>query len=172
MQWIVPLAILVGLLSGLLNLVPYLDIITNIVLFLLASVTTGLVLGTGGAARAAIVAARRLGYEIAVAGRHDEAADRLAARFGVDSLAWDDVAGTEADLYVNATPVGWRAEDPPAVPERVLEGRPLVFDCVYRRDGSLTATIRAARAALDTAHLGGHLERLSDLIEKWGGADE
>jgi biopolymer transport protein TolR len=32
--------------GGELNLVPYLDIITNIVLFLLASVTTGLVLGT------------------------------------------------------------------------------------------------------------------------------
>lgn len=108
---------------------------------------TGLVLGTGGAARAAIVAARRLGYEIAVAGRHDEAADRLAARFSVDSLAWEDVAGTEADLYLNATPVGWRADDPPAVPERVLEGRPLVFDCVYRRDGAETSTIRAARAA-------------------------
>ena len=65
----------------------------------------------------------------------------------MDSLAWDDVAGTESDLYVNATPVGWREEDPPAVPERVLEGRPLVFDCVYRRDGLETATIRAARAA-------------------------
>jgi 3-dehydroquinate dehydratase / shikimate dehydrogenase len=108
---------------------------------------TALVLGTGGAARAAIVAARRLGYEVAVAGRQDEAADRLAAQFGVDSLAWDDVAGTEADLYVNATSVGWRAEDPSAVPERVLEGRPLVFDCVYRRDGGESATIRAARAA-------------------------
>lgn len=32
--------------SGEINLVPYLDIITNVVLFLLASITTGLVLGT------------------------------------------------------------------------------------------------------------------------------
>src|SRR5215831_14155565 len=32
--------------GGELNLVPYLDIISNVVLFLLASVTTGLVLGT------------------------------------------------------------------------------------------------------------------------------
>ena len=108
---------------------------------------TALVLGTGGAARAAIVAARRLGYEVAVTGRRNEAADALAARFGVDSLAWDDVAGTEADLYVNATPVGWRPEDPPAIPAPVLSGRPLVFDCVYRRDGGETSTIRAARAA-------------------------
>ena len=108
---------------------------------------TALVLGTGGAARAAIVAARRLGYEVSVTGRRDEVADALAAQFGVDSHAWEDVAGTEADLYVNATPVGWRPEDPPALPARVLEGRPLVFDCVYRRDGGETSTIRAARAA-------------------------
>ena len=108
---------------------------------------TALILGTGGAARAAIVATRRLGYEVAVTGRRDEAADLLAAQFGVDSLAWSDVAGTEADLYVNATSLGWRAEDPPAVPPRILEGRPLVFDCVYRRDGGETSTIRAARAA-------------------------
>ena len=27
----------------------------------------------------------------------------------------------------------------------MLEQRPLVFDCVYRRDGKETATIRAAR---------------------------
>jgi 3-dehydroquinate dehydratase/shikimate dehydrogenase len=108
---------------------------------------SALILGTGGAARAAIVAARRLGYEVAVAGRRNEAADEIARQFGVDSLAWEDVAGTEADLYVNATPVGWRPEDPPAISSPVLSGRPLVFDCVYRRDGGETSTIRAARAA-------------------------
>jgi 3-dehydroquinate dehydratase type I len=108
---------------------------------------SAVVLGTGGVARAAIVAARRLGYEVSVAGRRDEAADALAAQFGVDSLAWEDVSSTEADLYVNATPVGWRPEDLPALPGPVLSGRPLVFDCVYRRDGGETSTIRAARAA-------------------------
>ncbi|HEX9303938.1 MAG TPA: type I 3-dehydroquinate dehydratase [Thermoanaerobaculia bacterium] len=108
---------------------------------------TALILGTGGAARAAIVATRRLGYEVAVTGRRDEAADALAERFGIDSLAWEDVSASEADLYVNATPVGWRPDDPPAVPARVLNARPLVFDCVYRRDGEATSTVRAARAA-------------------------
>jgi 3-dehydroquinate dehydratase type I len=108
---------------------------------------SAVVLGTGGVARAAIVAARRLGYEVAVAGRHDEEADALAARFGVDSIAWESVGETEADLYLNATPVGWLLDDPSAIPSRVLENKPLVFDCVYRRDGAETATIRAARAA-------------------------
>ncbi len=108
---------------------------------------TAVILGTGGAARAAVVATRRLGYEVAVSGRRNDAADELAAQFGVDSLAWDDVAATEADLYVNATPAGWRPDDPPAIPASVLSGRPLVFDCAYRRDTAETATIRAARSA-------------------------
>jgi 3-dehydroquinate dehydratase/shikimate dehydrogenase len=108
---------------------------------------SAIVLGTGGAARAAIVAAKRLGYEVSVAGRRDDEADALAARFAVTSVSWANLGETEADLYVNATPVGWRPEDPPAVPLSLLETRPLVFDCVYRRDGAETATITAARAA-------------------------
>ena len=108
---------------------------------------TAIILGAGGAARAGVVAARKLGYEVLVATRRDERADALAAEFAVDSLAWDDVAESEADLYVNATPVGALDGEPPAVPESVLEKRPLIFDCVYRRDGKPTSTIRAARAA-------------------------
>jgi shikimate dehydrogenase/3-dehydroquinate dehydratase type I len=105
------------------------------------------ILGAGGVARAAIVAAKRLGYEVSVASRRGEDADALADRFGVGAISWESVAETEADLYVNATPVGWRSGDPPALPAKVLATRPLVFDCVYRRDGRETATIRAAREA-------------------------
>ena len=108
---------------------------------------TAVVVGAGGAARAVVVAARRLGYEVLVTARRDAEADRLADEMRVDSLAWEDLDASEADLYVNATPVGWRDEDPPAIPLRPLEGKPLVFDCVYRRDGRETSTIRAARAA-------------------------
>jgi shikimate 5-dehydrogenase len=93
------------------------------------------------------VAARKLGYEVLVSSRRDEEADSLAAELSVDSMAWEDVAGSEADLYLNATPIGSRDEDPPAVPATVLANRPLVFDCVYRRNGKPTSTIRAARAA-------------------------
>jgi shikimate 5-dehydrogenase len=57
------------------------------------------------------------------------------------------LASSEADLYLNATPIGSREGDPPAFPASVLENRPLVFDCVYRRDGEPTSTILAARAA-------------------------
>jgi shikimate dehydrogenase/3-dehydroquinate dehydratase type I len=108
---------------------------------------SAVILGAGGAARAAVVAARKLGYEVMVSSRRDERADALALELEVDSLAGDDLAKTEADLYVNATPVGAHEADPPVFPASVLENHPLVFDCVYRRDGRPTATIRAARAA-------------------------
>ncbi len=107
---------------------------------------SAVVLGAGGAARAAVVASRKLGYEVMVASRRDAQADALALELNVDSLAWEDVAGSEADLYFNATPIGSREEDPPAFPASVLANRPLVFDSVYRRDGRPTSTIRAARA--------------------------
>ena len=108
---------------------------------------SAVVLGAGGAARAVVVAARRLGYEVSVTARRDVEADRLADAMKVDSMAWNDLASSEADLYVNATPVGWRDEDPPAIPPSLFEAKPIVFDCVYRRDGRETSTIRAARAA-------------------------
>ncbi len=108
---------------------------------------SAVVLGAGGAARAVVVAARRLGYEVMVTARRDAEADRLAEEMRVDSLAWEDLAASEADLYVNATPLGWKDDDPPAIPPSLLEPNPLVFDCVYRRDGRETSTVRAARAA-------------------------
>ncbi|HYK41717.1 MAG TPA: type I 3-dehydroquinate dehydratase [Thermoanaerobaculia bacterium] len=105
---------------------------------------SAVVLGAGGTARAAIVAAKKIGYEVAVSSRRDDAADALGAEMKIDSVAWSDLPATEADLYVNATPVGSSDEDPSAIPERVLDGRPLVFDCVYRQSGD-TPTIAAAR---------------------------
>jgi len=105
------------------------------------------IVGAGGAARAAVVAARKLGYEIRVCARRDAEADRVAQALEVDSLAWEDLPASEADLYVNATPVGWADGDPPAIPVAALGNRPLVFDCVYRKDGKPTSTIRAALGA-------------------------
>jgi 3-dehydroquinate dehydratase/shikimate dehydrogenase len=108
---------------------------------------SAVILGAGGTARAAVAAARKLGYEVMVSSRRDAQADALALELDVDSLAWEDLPASEADLYFNATPIGSSDADPPAIPPGALENRPLVFDAVYRRDGSPTPTIRAARAA-------------------------
>lgn len=108
---------------------------------------TAVILGAGGVARAAVVATRKLGYEVLIASRRDEDADALAEELRVDSLAWEDVQASEADLYVNATPVGSGEDDPSAIPPSALAHRPLIFDCVYRHDGGETPTVAAARRA-------------------------
>src|SRR5262249_58682607 len=105
------------------------------------------IVGAGGAARAAIVAARRLGYEVRVCARRDAEADRVADHLGVDSLAWEDLAASEADLYLNATPVGWADGDPPAIPERVLEAGPPPFGARDPPGGQHAAPARRARNA-------------------------
>ena len=87
-----------------------------------------------------------MGYEIAVSSRRDSAADELADELKVDAISWVDLPSTEADLYLNATPIGALEGDPPAVPPAVLENRPLIFDCVYRGQGE-TSTVAAARRA-------------------------
>ena len=107
---------------------------------------SAVILGAGGTARAAVVAARRLGYEVAVSSRRDAVADELADELKVDAISWVDLPSTEADLYLNATPIGALEGDPPAVPPAVLENRPLIFDCVYRAQGE-TSTVAAARWA-------------------------
>ena len=78
---------------------------------------SAVILGAGGAARAAVVAARKSVRS------HDRepprrAGGRARAGIDVDSLAWEDVARSEADLYFNATPIGSRAEDPRRFPRK------------------------------------------------------
>ena len=60
----------------------------------------------------------------------------LAEELDVDSLAWADLR-RERGGPVRQRDAGRLAptSDPSAIPAAVLENRPLVFDCVYRRDG-------------------------------------
>jgi shikimate dehydrogenase len=86
---------------------------------------TALILGAGGAARAAAWALKQAGAEVTVWNRTAERATDLAADLGVDST--ERPGPTE--LLVNATSVGLRAHDS-------LEGLPLVdarvvVDLVY-----------------------------------------
>ena len=74
---------------------------------------TAVILGAGGAARAAVVAARKLGLR---GSRRAPAATRRPTRSRT-SWVWTrspgrTCAASEADLYLNATPVGSRPEDP------------------------------------------------------------
>jgi shikimate dehydrogenase len=105
------------------------------------------VLGTGGAARAAVVALLEEGVTVTVVGRNQHAGGRLASDLGVPFGKFSDsVTGAAlqgADLLVNATPVGnelWESPLPDSAP---LPSGGIVFDLVYRP--STTRLLRRAR---------------------------
>jgi shikimate dehydrogenase len=105
------------------------------------------VLGTGGAARAVILA---LGDEgaarVSVVARRPEAALAAAALAGSVGVAESVEAVADADLVVNATPVGMTGPDLPLDldPTRLGPGQ-LIVDLIYNPPS--TALLDAARAA-------------------------
>lgn len=85
------------------------------------------VLGTGGAAAAALVALDHL--PLTVMGRSPEAATQLAARVGVDAAIAEWGAPAAGATIVNATPIGMGGE---SLPRAVVEGAVALFDMPYR----------------------------------------
>ena len=134
---------------------------------------TAATLGTGGAARAAVVALVRRGMHVLLVGRRPEAVDELAAMGqelaeqapgrrvlspGVVGVTLDDpeperVAGDVrgADLLVNATPLGMQGEDlhPWFMAPRADQ---VAYDLVYSPPD--TPFLRAAAAVGAPAHHG------------------
>ena len=105
------------------------------------------VLGTGGAARATLEAARSLGVRAEVVGRRRSAVTAIASAFGAEARA--EATTRPSTLVVNATTVG-RGPDGPAGFDlaRLLGPSSYLLDWVYRPDHSVMA--EAARSAKAT----------------------
>ena len=97
-------------------------------------IASALVLGAGGAARAACAALQELGVpEIAVANRTASKAEALAKDFGITTVEWEGRAARPWSLLVNTTPLGMAGEhkDKSPWPVEAFTGIGLVFDLVY-----------------------------------------
>lgn len=120
-----------------------------------ATLRRPVLIGAGGAARAALAALRARGVkELAIVARDRAAAARLAGAFGLSARAFSldesDRALAGADFVIQATPLGMQAMPPvPAVLLDALAGLAagaVVFDMVYapletellRRAGALS----------------------------------
>jgi shikimate dehydrogenase len=119
-------------------------------------------LGTGGAARSAAVAAGRLELRVTVAGRRPERAEELAElaeRAGSQGADACDLADERrlrdavgrAHLVINATPLGMEGESLPEPCHRLAPGQ-VAYDLVYSPPE--TPFLHAARAAGAEAHNG------------------
>ncbi len=102
------------------------------------------VVGTGGAARAAFVALRKLECrKLFVAGRTPARAQRLAKDFDATVLPFSALKHDRFDLMINATPVGmWpKTEECLLTPEQI--NAHVVFDMVY--NPAETTLLKTAR---------------------------
>lgn len=115
------------------------------------------VIGAGGAARAIVLALGRAGARVTVAARRPEARDGAAAlapdarAIALDEL---DAVVRDADVIVNATPIGMRGEPPP-FDVASLAPRHVVVDTVYHpAETPLLAAARAAGVAVAANGLG------------------
>lgn len=133
-------------------------------------VTVGLVGAGGGAAAVCAVVSGWAGARVNVHARTPERGRALAGRFPdlVNPVASIDDAVRDADLVVNATPIGLSGDEVP-VPVSLLPGDAVVMDLAYR--AGLTPWIVAARAAGHRAADG--LEMLiaqgAEAFERWFG---
>lgn len=85
-----------------------------------------LVVGTGGAARAAIVAAQKLGCSVTVAGRSAQKVSALAREMGCEGLPLSAIAGLRPGLLLYTLP-----GDAP-VPEGLPTAGALVLEAEYK----------------------------------------
>jgi len=94
---------------------------------------SALVLGAGGAARAACSALKELGVaDIAVANRTASKAEKLAGDFGLRAVPWEERVGVWS-LVLNTTPLGMLGDNlgKSPWPASGFGGVSLVFDLVY-----------------------------------------
>ncbi|HTC75696.1 MAG TPA: shikimate dehydrogenase [Edaphobacter sp.] len=90
-----------------------------------------LVLGAGGAARAAVFGLRDKGAEVFILNRTSETAQKLARQSGSKTIKKDAVAKTSFDVIINATPIGMAGIKAPQLLEAKDLNTKLVFDLVY-----------------------------------------
>jgi 3-dehydroquinate dehydratase / shikimate dehydrogenase len=102
-----------------------------------------LVLGAGGAARAAVFGLRDKGAEVFILNRTAETAQKLARQSGSKTIKKDAVSKTSFEIIINATPIGMAGIKAPQLLEAKDLNTKLVFDLVY--NPLETPLIRMAR---------------------------
>jgi 3-dehydroquinate dehydratase/shikimate dehydrogenase len=90
-----------------------------------------LVLGAGGAARAAVFGLRDKGADVFILNRTPETAQKLARQSGSKTIKKDALAKTSFDVIINATPIGMAGIKGAQMLEAKDLNTKLVFELVY-----------------------------------------
>lgn len=90
-----------------------------------------LLLGAGGAGMAIAFALAEKGSKLVITDREIGRAEALAKKLGAEAVELKDVGSVDAEIVINATPVGMHPnEGEMPVEESILKGK-IVFDIVY-----------------------------------------
>ncbi|MXZ15827.1 MAG: shikimate dehydrogenase [Acidimicrobiales bacterium] len=143
------------------------------------------VLGAGGAARAVIVALAAEGALVTVVNRSPDAAARAAAlgaeaggataealggRSGSASVGGAEAA-RDADVVVNATPLGMTDSDPLPVDPALLSDSQIVVDLIYRPERTPLLEAAAEAGATTLNGVGMLLYQAAEQFTMWTGHD-
>jgi shikimate dehydrogenase len=137
------------------------------------------VLGAGGAARAVAVALARAGCgRVQILNRTPARALQLAAAVAAQAPDCTVVSGPlepaarldpAADLVVNTTAVGLRADDPPLFAYERLDPHAVVYDLIYRPPETPLLAAARRRGCRSLNGLGMLLEQGALAFERWTG---
>lgn len=105
-----------------------------------------IIVGTGGAARAAAVGLAERGARLRIVGRHEEHVRALTEQVEAEASSVDELPKLDGDILIHATPVGMAGyQADPVIPAETLEKVRLVYDLVY--NPVETDLLRRARQA-------------------------
>ena len=129
-----------------------------------------LVLGAGGAARAAVFGCADAGAHVSVLNRSYDKAVRLAGEAGATAIRPHELANLpDFDAVINATPAGMRG-NPTALPVAVEDLRTgLVFDMVYNPQNTPLLEAARARGLHTIAGLEMFVRQGAEQFELWTG---
>jgi 3-dehydroquinate dehydratase/shikimate dehydrogenase len=103
-----------------------------------------LVIGAGGAARAAVYGLKQKGADVYIVDRTPANTQKLVRQFGAKTAKRSDIPKMKFALAVNATPLGMGTSQESPINERELRSVERVFDLVY--NPAETRLIQLARA--------------------------
>lgn len=138
-----------------------------------ASTRAAVLLGAGGAARAAVHALLQTGIRVHVVNRTLAHADRIAADFGplVCAHGWQELGGLlpDADLLVNTTALGMAGQPPLLLDLSGLKRSAIVCDIVYVPLQTALLAAAQARGHRVVDGLGMLLHQAVPGFERWFG---
>ena len=105
------------------------------------------VLGAGGAARAAVFGLKARGAEVFILNRTPAAAQKLARQAKAKSIKRTDLKKIKPDVIINATPVGMNDARTSPLNEKEIEAR-YVMDMVYQCETRFVKLARARGATI------------------------